>query len=410
MSLLGSLFGTPNKEQFARIVLDALQALGDTGSYDAGAFKITVSGEETRVLFLANGYHDYCAAPGDKRRGVVQRLADLLRIPALAGVSWDEARPSILPVVRERSYHECARLQLHVLGLEGAADVPPTRAVAPHLLASIGRDTPEQTHHVAERDLKAWGVSFDEALRVAVANLRQRGARELTLVQPGVYRSPWHDTYVASRLALIDLFSKLEIQGDPVALTPTRSLLLVTGAGDDERLCQVAAMAEAALVHDRPTTGIAVRLVDGRWAPFLPPEGHPAHWPLKRVALTSLASEYQAQKALLDQLYAAAGKEVLVASFQTRVHPDGPCASFGTWTSAAREVLLPWCDDIVFVRSEKGKEPSVVASAPWRQVQQIVGSLIQPTDMYPTRFRVHGFPTEGQLHAIGMHNALLVQP
>jgi hypothetical protein len=42
-----------------------------------------------------------------------------------------------------------------------------------------------------------------------------------------------------------------------------------------------------------------------------------------------------------------------------------------------------------------------VAFGPWERVREVAGRLMEPTEHYPPRFRVRGFPDAGQLAAIG---------
>jgi hypothetical protein len=135
-----------------------------------------------------------------------------------------------------------------------------------------------QGHH-----LTTWGVGFEEAMRVALDNLRQISGPDLEPIAPGVWRSPWRDNYDASRLLLTDLIESHGVEGDPVLMVPNRDTLLLTGSDDVAGLAVMAAAAGEATEHPRPIHAIPVRLEFGSWSPFLPPEGHPSHQDFKRI-------------------------------------------------------------------------------------------------------------------------------
>lgn len=66
------------------------------------------------------------------------------------------------------------------------------------------------------------------------------------------------------------------------------------------------------------------------------------------------------------------------------------------WSDDA-DTLLPRANKVIFF--QVGKD--IVASGDWEKVEQIVGHLMEETDMYPIRYRVREFPTDEQLAAIG---------
>jgi hypothetical protein len=60
-------------------------------------------------------------------------------------------------------------------------------------------------------------------------------------------------------------------------------------------------------------------------------------------------------------------------------------------------VFVPKTHKLFLVHRERG----IVAGGDWDRVQQVVGDLLEETDLYPVRYRVRGFPTDEQLVAIG---------
>ena len=46
--------------------------------------------------------------------------------------------------------------------------------------------------------------------------------------------------------------------------------------------------------------------------------------------------------------------------------------------------------------------PILAAVYTWSRIVDVAGHLMEPTDHYPTRFRVRAFPDEAQLAEIGV--------
>ena len=65
--------------------------------------------------------------------------------------------------------------------------------------------------------------------------------------------------------------------------------------------------------------------------------------------------------------------------------------------SGTLETLLPKTHKLFLVRQGQG----IVASGDWDRVQEVVGDLLEETDLYPARYRVRAFPSDEQLAAIG---------
>ena len=179
-------------------------------------------------------------------------------------------------------------------------------------------------------------------------------------------------------------------------MVPNRNTLIVTGADDPEGLAAMARLTEEALKQPRPMTGYAFRLDNG-WVPFLPPVEHPAFVALHRLAVQTLAGDYEEQKGLLDALHKKNGLDVFVASvmvMEDRGTKDR--SSVATWAEGA-DTFLPRMDKVAFIRPVEGKGPNVLGMADWARVKGVLGSLLEPQGLYPERFRGRGFPTEEQL-------------
>jgi hypothetical protein len=74
--------------------------------------------------------------------------------------------------------------------------------------------------------------------------------------------------------------------------------------------------------------------------------------------------------------------------------------SRATWAKGV-ETLLPEVDFICFGDTDE-QDYGIDAIARWKEVKAVLGHLMQPTDLYPPRFRVTGYPTAAELAELGM--------
>jgi hypothetical protein len=265
-------------------------------------------------------------------------------------------------------------------------------------------DYPDAVKSVGTSDLRDWGVGFDEAMAIARDNLWSRSNENFLPLAPGTYVSPWHDTHDCSRLYLHDLVWQLEVKGAHVAFVPNREVLIVTGSDDAEGLTRAAALAEEALNQTRAMTGIAFRLDGSNWVPFLPPADSPAYGPLKRLAMRSRLMDYTEQTEALNALAEKEGEDVFVGGHRVVEREDGSWFSWAVWVEGITNALMPEADCITFGRATRkdGSPGEPYGWADWATVRRVCGDLMEPTDLYPPRYRVRSFPTAEQLQQLNL--------
>ena len=395
-------------------MVSALRRAGDTREiqYVPGDFKLLIGKEgsgpdESFTLYLNNAYAEYLAAGVGKRRQIIRRYT-LLPGESERAVEMDfaTAKPNLLPRVRERYYHEQLKIMFRREG-RGPTDDFPTRLVNEDLTVEVAIDLPDSIQIVSAKTLAGWKVTFDDALAIAKDNLWKRSVADFAEVSPGLYQSPWQDTHDASRIFLHDLIWQLPVRGAHVAMVPNRNLLLVTGAEDVDGLIRMAEIADAILVEPRPMTGIGFRLDGTKWASFLPPSDSPAYRPLRQTALRSSAMDYEQQTEDLNQLHEKTGEDVFVASFQlVRQVAGGRLLSWTSWVDGITNALMPRADVIAFGRVGDAGEATSLGFAEWKRVHGVAGDLMEPTGLYPPRYRVRRFPTEQQLRQMELREDL----
>lgn len=228
-------------------------------------------------------------------------------------------------------------------------------------------------------------------MQVSTDNLQRIRPHAFERVAVGAWRSPWRDDYDASRILLTDLIESHPVAGDPVVLVPDRETLLLTGSDDAEGLLVVAGIASR---HEgRPISGIPLRLSEGSWSPWLPPQDHPVHHHLKALCCDSIESDYLQQSRLLVEQHRAMQTELHVVPYIVMSHevlgPVGICS----WVLGARQ-LLPRTDLVSLVRMGEVVE---IITGDWATVFRVAGHLMAPVGGYPERFLVEGVPSEADL-------------
>ena len=387
----------PSKDDFAKLLTDLIRQAGEKGSiaYEPEEFRLRGEGRKSAVIFLHNAYAEYCSADEGVRDRVVKHwVRNWFSASKDAPEEFEDAKHDLLPVVRSRAHFELNSLRGEV---ESGSPVSlPYQTLGEHFGVGLVYDLPDSMRSVPQSNLDAWGVTLYEALEVARENL---AALPSKFVGPesgeGAYLSATGDSYDASRLLLTDIIRRFSLKGDPVAMVPNRENLVVVGAEDDEGLAGMVKMAVEAMKEPRPISGIALRLDDDEWVPWLPDVSHPSYKDFQRFQLQSLGQDYAEQKDLLDKLHAKRGEDVFVATFSAIQSPNGRLLSYATWTETTN-ALLPKTDVLVIGRI--GGQPAMVE---WQRVLDVAGDLMEPLDIYPFRYRVTEFPSDKQLAAMG---------
>ena len=398
-----AMFGTPNREKFARMVMAGIRRAGEQRKihFDAERFCLRPEADEVSVMNLTNVYAEYCAAGKDLRPKLLSNLvrnwfADRRMLPA----AFSDVHPDLLPTVRSRTYFEFATLQLKLEGNRTAADYP-QQILAEHLAIGLVYDLPESMRTIVAADLENWGVTFYEAIEAACTNLRQKEDPVFVSPHDGVYLSATGDNYDASRLILTDMMHQFEVRGDRIAMVLNRDTLAITGSECMAGLKIIAARARQALTEPRPISTIALRLENEEWQEWLPPPNHSLHQEFALLRMQSLGQQYAEQKELLDEHFRRSPNDVYVAMFSAaRNIQTGAVNSYCVWSDGVQS-LLPKTDLVYFFRPGAGEsQDGLIATCPWETLEREFGPLVEPLDLYPPRYRVRSFPSETQLQRL----------
>ena len=388
-----------SKDDFGQTVATRIKKAGEPGkvTYISGDFRILIEdeGEQVQQFNLNNVYKEYCAGREEERETILSRIvqASLVRHKEIPE-DWNDANPDIMPAVRSRSTFEMLSLEQRAKAKPVLSN-PPWFGVGEHLLAMLVYDLPTVTQTVPGKQLEEWGVSFYQAMEIAKENL---AAVEISVSKAGdgFYAVMTEDSYDSSRLLLLELVHQLEIQGDPIAMVPHRDVLLITGSEDVDGLSLMAQFAEAAFEHPRYLSCLPLRLDGTEWVSWMPPKDNPHFARYRLLEMKSMAGRYDLQRELLKVIHAREGTKLFVGTYRTGESNLGTMLSYCLWING-RDMLLPKTHKLFLADHEHG----IVAGADWDRVQEVVGDLLEETNLYPARYRVRGFPTRKQWAAIG---------
>ena len=283
--------------------------------YDPSEFRLTVANEKGRVMFLHNGFAEYCAVPKAERSKTVARFVrNWFVAEKTIPEEFQDASHDLLPAVRERAYFAMAELMMQLEGkVQGEI---PYQPLGDHLAIGLVYDLPEAMQTIGQERLDKWGVTLYEAMEVARENLAKL---PFAFIGPkegdGVYISATNDNYDACRLLLLDTIRQFRVKGDPVAMVPNRDTLIVTGSDDVDGIKGMLALVKDALQKPRPMSGLALRLDGDEWVSWMPPVSHPCFDEMRVLQIQNSAQHYNQQKELLDKLNQKNGTDIFVATF-----------------------------------------------------------------------------------------------
>ena len=389
------------KDAFADLLRRKLGRQGEQRPirYDKDRFCLHLGNDQT--IYLKNVFEEYCAAPPAAKEEVLRRVI-ILQTPAEMATRFDEALPHLIPRVRERYFFSSLLLTFEA---EGRTKLPDFafKPLTEHFAVELAYDLPESSMQVMKQSLEDWKTTLDDALGLAHPNLQAMTTKPLKTLRPGLYVSPWTDTYAPSRLLLPEYLAGHAVKGEPVAAVANRDLLLLTGSRDPEGLEEMARRVHQAQSQPRFMTGHALVLSEGAWSNYIPEPDQPSYTDFQQLRQGSMAGFYEAQKTHLDVIHERKGIDIYVASISLIRHKEtNQVRSYCVWAEGV-DALLPEADDVVFQRADASGGPDrkwTPVVAPWSTVRSRLESFMEPADGYPVRYRVKTFPSSDVLREI----------
>ncbi len=295
------------------------------------------------------------------------------------------------PGIRPRSMLEAARLAN--LTNEVDPDRFHQRSLIPHhdfgadLVTVLLWDTPATMSVIDAAQLDDWSADFDDLLPVAIDNLEELPENGWTSMYKQVYTSLDEDDYAGARMLRPEYLDSTGLSGELVVFHPNRCRLLVA-AVDDAR--GIAKACERVYEDIGAPSPVSLRPLVGRpgnWRPLAVPPSHPAHEMWQRLCHLN---DQMTHNSLRQPLQTLLGHDVLVGDFEIIEGTDGAYRSVTTWTEGVPS-LLPRTELISLV-NDWGS-----LTAPWDEVRELVGPLMEPTEHYPELWRVVDFPKDRAL-------------
>ena len=310
MTFLDKVFsGKPSRADFAEMMIRALHQAGinkDKIDQSESDFSLKLPGGTT--FFLGNVYANFCNAPRSRRQAIVAEFVTAAAsIPELPSIPSDFAavKPSLMPVIRDAAYFSMIQLLNRKNG--NTKDDPGLDVVlknlAGGLVVGLAYDTERNITSINRDFFEKWGVSLEEAFKVAKENLWEKTDPNRLAGQGGVYRGEWADSYDSSRILLTELIYRLSVDGDPVAFVPNRDLLWVTGTNNSAGLAALLKGGlESHFKMGHPLSPDLYVLVDGTWKVHVPEDKSLREMWMK-IKRQRDAIDYSQQQKLLNEIH-----------------------------------------------------------------------------------------------------------
>jgi hypothetical protein len=239
------LFGMLGKEkpvpfpQFRDIVRLAMRRShpGATAQNSDNGFVLTLNGKSHNCN-LRQLYNDYCKTPRE-REALIQRYLDTFVTnlePPEHG--WLEARHLLRPMVKSIEAIELTRKEMVK---NKSTDTLPSAPFTGELGVIVVRELPGSVVAVTQKQLEAWGVSFEQAMHEAVNNMNMLSFPPITneLFIGGTAKRGVHDgevvglvfegDHLTATWLTLERFRDylgMRLQGDYVVSVPNRSRLV----------------------------------------------------------------------------------------------------------------------------------------------------------------------------------------
>jgi hypothetical protein len=397
--------GTPaqepadERERFARLVMDALRKKGEKRpiEYDANGFKLQIPPDS--VAYLENAFNAYRQAKDSDRSSVLERFVSVFANTGKDDVParFEDALPNLYPRVHERAWSELLALEMRIQGRP--IPVMPSRPLGGELRVGLALDRGQSWSEVRQEELERWKVDFESALDAAIERLPKKRLAPFEMIAPGIFLSMAPDTNAPARLFALDTIRKLELVGDPVAIVPNQEVIAVVGSRDTKALELLARWCMTTLDKARHMSFEPLRLDGDRWQSYTPDVTPEIAERYRGLARVSRHDYYRYQKQSLEKL--PENKDVFVASYTAGMNEKTGEITESRCVWGELDQLLPRTERVGFVAWDKAKnQPNPLCEAPWDRVQAALGEFLEPTNLYPERFRVKRFPTRAQLEAL----------
>ncbi|MGX9775421.1 hypothetical protein ACWYXN_18205 [Janthinobacterium aestuarii] len=394
MGLFDFFRSPPSRDMFAQTVLQQIgqHALASDCRYEREQFRIVSGSNGDHIFNLDNAYRDYCAAPRKQRAQMVQNYLRVL-LPSDVPSSFSEARSALMPVLRSRSQGDYFRL-LALREPQRPAFGYACQDFSEDAVVMLAYDTEVNMTTVSQATLVRWGVTFEQALAVAMDNLRERTPQRFLALGEGLLLGEWDDAYDSSRLLLPDLLYRACEGGEPLVMVPTRGRFLLASSNNVAgQLAMVALADKLAQDEGRHVSAAMYGVRQGKIVACDPADAAVAT-ALRRFQTMLREHHYKEQKVEWDQINEHAGEDIFIAGYLLKqAEGSEHIITMSAWTQGV-DTLLPRTDVVAMVVSDErdDDDESRIKVLAWDDAVAIGGELMQEVACYPVRYRVRAFP------------------
>jgi len=351
-------------------------------------------------LTLDNVFHETRGLDvGAMRRAIVSMVRTLAILDEPIG-NWEQVRPRLMPLLRPSG------LDFGSGKTVGAI----CRPFAPYLIECVGVDSEGGILYVNPGMLRIWGVTTEDVFAAA----HQTASRLFVDAHVSLFdkEAPFpiwfvrhSDSYESSRLLMPGWLASFEgrVTGRPIAVVPSRELLVVGGDGDERCLRTLIALAQTEYQSSMRSVSTAVYTTTskGGVVPLVLPETHPFAHAVALGHIHLAMAEYGRQK---QNLVETREEDIFVASLQAMRRPDGNVFSFAQWSYGV-STLLPRANRVVLMRMDESAKLTVddILCVPWADFLGIVGEcIVRDPALDPPRWRTKSWPDESKMARLRM--------
>ncbi len=346
-----------------------------------------VGAENPTIMYLSNLYQETRElSPEDKRAKVLRFLGTLEDQDE--DWSWESVASSVVPLLRIATF--CAGSPFELLKFP----------FVPHVSLVVGVDRGSSIALASRDKLEEWGLEAEVVREAAYSTLFKHIAdSDVEAYDPDAGYPIWYiardDDYQSSRLALPGFLASFRdrVEGNPIAIIPERSTLIVSGDGRPEAIARLARTAEAEFNASPRSISPAVYTVGmgGAIEPLCLPVDHEHGRLIERGHRLLAATSYAEQKHALEQQFEREETDIFVASAGLISNKDN--GETRTWSAMPEGVdtLLPETDLVAF----GGGQEDTVVLVPWATVLELAGDCLEKDPAFdPPRWRVRRWPDD----------------
>lgn len=381
------------RELFAAEVAEYLRSLPRVTAVNRGpdlfALDLVTSAGEALRVNLDNVFADTREMSPEQRREQIASFFSVL-VPDDEDEGWDLARDTFVPVLRGATY-----------GIENTIELPAMtfvrRGFVPYLDVVVAMNRERSTSFVARGTLERWEVEERQVFEAAEARMSVLADPSVEL-HDETHGPLWvvtsNDAYESSRLLVPGWLASFrgKIDGNPIAIVPDRSTLMIGGDGRADMVERLVDKAKREFAASTRSLSPALYTVNdaGEVVPFSLPPNDPLATKVKLGHETLALFEYGQQKEALDKLHEKNGTDVFVATYLVFENANGTSVrSVSVWTKGVRS-YLPRTEKVMLIVPG---EPSI--EVPFDSVES---RLIRVPGLHPARFETPAeFPSEDEL-------------